>query len=334
MSDLSGGTGAGLPGVAVVMPVRDEAAGLADAVAAVLGQEYGGDMEVCLAVAPSGDDTAGVAAALAAGDPRVKVVDNPAGVTPAGLNAAIRATTAPVVVRVDGHSTLPAGYIAAAVATLERTGAVNVGGVQRPEGTNRFEHAVGLGMASRFGAGDARFHYGGHEGSVDTVYLGVFRRDAVEAVGLFDESLVRNQDYELNWRLRQAGGVVWFDPALSAGYRPRGSLGALARQFHGYGTWKRVVARMHPRSLRWRHLVAPAAVMGVVAGLVGGWLWPPLFLMPVVYAAAVLAASVVVGRSPGRMARLCVVYPTMHLSWGVGFIVGRPQVEAGSQEAS
>jgi GT2 family glycosyltransferase len=262
------------------------------------------------------------------------VVDNPAGVTPAGLNAAIRATTAPVVVRVDGHSTLPAGYIAAAVATLERTGAVNVGGVQRPEGTNRFEHAVGLGMASRFGAGDARFHYGGHEGSVDTVYLGVFRRDAVEAVGLFDESLVRNQDYELNWRLRQAGGVVWFDPALSAGYRPRGSLGALARQFHGYGTWKRVVARMHPRSLRWRHLVAPAAVMGVVAGLVGGWLWPPLFLMPVVYAAAVLAASVVVGRSPGRMARLCVVYPTMHLSWGVGFIAGRPTRSAGSQEAS
>ena len=334
MSDLSGGTGAGLPGVAVVMPVRDEAAGLADAVAAVLGQEYGGDMEVCLAVAPSGDDTAGVAAALAAGDPRVKVVDNPAGVTPAGLNAAIRATTAPVVVRVDGHSTLPAGYIAAAVATLERTGAVNVGGVQRPEGTNRFEHAVGLGMASRFGAGDARFHYGGHEGSVDTVYLGVFRRDAVEAVGLFDESLVRNQDYELNWRLRQAGGVVWFDPALSAGYRPRGSLGALARQFHGYGAWKRVVARRHPRSLRWRHMVAPVTVLGVVAGLVGGWFWPPLFTMPAAYAVAVFAAAAVAGRGPVSALRLCAVYPTMHLSWGVGFLVGSPQVEAGSQEAS
>lgn len=324
MSDLSAGAAAGLPAVAVVMPVRDEAEGLAEAVAAVLSQGYGGDIEVCLAVAPSADGTEGVAAALADEDQRVGVVDNPAGVTPAGLNAAIRATTAPVVVRVDGHSTLPAGYISAAVATLERTGAVNVGGIQRPEGTTPFEVAVGAAMASRFGAGDARFHYGGPEGPVDTVYLGVFRRDAVEAVGLFDESLVRNQDYELNWRLRRAGGVVWFDPALSVGYRPRSSLRALARQFHGYGTWKRVVGRRHPRSLRWRHLVAPATVLGVVAGLVGGWFWTPLFAMPAAYAAAVVVAAAVVGRTPGRLARLCAVYPTMHLAWGVGFLVGRP----------
>ena len=334
MSGLSGDGSAGLPAVAVVMPVRDEAGGLSGAVSAVLAQVYGGDMEVCLAVAPSGDDTAGVASALAAGDGRIRVVGNPAGVTPVGLNAAIRATTAPVVVRVDGHSTLPPGYIATAVATLERTGAVNVGGMQRPEGTTSFEVAVGLAMASRFGAGDARFHYGGAEGSVDTVYLGVFRREAIEAVGLFDESLVRNQDYELNWRLREAGGVVWFDPALSVGYRPRGSLRALARQFHGYGAWKRVVARRHPRSLRWRHMVAPVTVLGVVAGLVGGWFWPPLFTMPAAYAVAVFAAAAVAGRGPVSALRLCAVYPTMHLSWGVGFLVGSPQVEAGSQEAS
>jgi len=325
VSDLPEQGVPGPPGVAVVMPVRNEAAGLAAAVAAVLAQEYEGGIEVCLAVAPSRDDTAGVAAALAAGDDRVSVVHNPAGVTPAGLNAAIRATTAPVVVRVDGHSTLPLGYIATAVATLERTGAVNVGGVQRPEGTTPFEHAVGLAMASRFGAGDARFHYGGPEGPVDTVYLGVFRRDAIEAVGLYDEALIRNQDYELNWRLREAGGVVWFDPALSVGYRPRSSLGALARQFYDYGTWKRVVARSHPRSLRWRHMVAPATVLGVVAGLVGGWFWPPLFVMPAAYAVAVVAAAMAVGRSPVVVARLCVVYPTMHLSWGEGFLVGRPQ---------
>ena len=334
MSGLSGDGSAGLPAVAVVMPVRDEAGGLSGAVSAVLAQVYGGDMEVCLAVAPSGDDTAGVASALAAGDGRIRVVGNPAGVTPVGLNAAIRATTAPVVVRVDGHSTLPPGYIATAVATLERTGAVNVGGMQRPEGTTSFEVAVGLAMASRFGAGDARFHYGGAEGSVDTVYLEVFRREAIEAVGLFDESLVRNQDYELNWRLREAGGVVWFDPALSVGYRPRGSLRALARQFHGYGAWKRVVARRHPRSLRWRHMVAPVTVLGVVAGLVGGWFWPPLFTMPAAYAVAVFAAAAVAGRGPVSALRLCAVYPTMHLSWGVGFLVGSPQVEAGSQEAS
>tara|TARA_B100000315_G_scaffold53833_1_gene48164 strand:- start:525 stop:1538 length:1014 start_codon:yes stop_codon:yes gene_type:complete len=333
-SGAGDGTSAGLPAVAVVMPVRNEAVGLSGAVDSVLCQEYGAEIEVCLAVAPSVDDTAAVAAALAGGDERVRVVDNPAGVTPSGLNAAIRATTAPVVVRVDGHATLPPGYIATAVATLERTGAVNVGGIQRPGGTTPFEDAVGLAMASRFGAGDARFHYGGPEGAVDTVYLGVFRRDAIEAVGLFDESLVRNQDYELNWRLRRAGGVVWFDPTLSVGYRPRGSLGALARQFHGYGMWKRVVGRRHPRSLRWRHFVAPATVVGVVAGLVGGWFWPTLFLLPAAYVAAVMVSAVSVGRGPVSTLRLCVIYPTMHFSWGVGFIAGRPQVPAGTQEAS
>jgi len=308
--------------VAVVLPVRDEAETLADAVQSVLHQEVPAGLEVCLAVGPSADDTRSVAEDLAGADPRVVVVDNPVGVTPAGLNAAIRATTAPIVVRVDGHAELPVGYLARAVATLERTGAVNVGGIQDPRGTTAFEMAVGRAMASRFGAGDARFHYGGHEGPVDTVYLGVFRREAIEAVGLFDESLVRNQDYELNYRLRRAGGMVWFDPELRVGYRPRGSVRALARQFGEYGRWKRVVLGMHPRSLRWRHLVAPTTTVAVVVGLVVGICWPPALVAPAGYATTVVVGSAVVGRGPATVARLMVVYPTMHLSWGVGFLWG------------
>jgi len=312
--------------VAVVLPVRDEADDLAAAVASVLAQEVpGGRLEVCLAVAPSEDDTRAVADRLASADDRVTVVDNPAGATPAGLNAAIRATSAPVVVRVDGHAELPPGYVARAVGTLERTGAAVVGGIQDPRGTTPFEEAVGRAMASRFGAGDARFHYGGPEGPVDTVYLGVFRRASLEVVGGYDEGLVRNQDYELNHRLRRAGGEVWFDPELRVGYRPRGSVGALARQFGQYGRWKRVVLRLHPRSLRWRHLVAPAAVVGVVGGLaIGAW-WPPALVVPVVYAAAVAMAAVLAGRSPGMALRLLAVYPTMHGAWGLGFLAGPPR---------
>ena len=314
------------PAVAVVLPVRNEGVGLASTVASILTQKVpgGGTLEVCLAVAPSADDTREVAERLVAADARVTVVDNPAGVTPAGLNAAIGATSAPVVVRVDGHAQLPPGYVARAVETLNRTGAVVVGGVQNPLGTTPLEEAVGRAMASRFGAGDARFHYGGPEGPVDTVYLGVFRRDALEAVGGYDEALVRNQDYELNHRLRRAGGEVWFDPELRVRYRPRGSLGALARQFGQYGRWKRVVLALHPRSLRWRHLVAPATVLSVVAGLVVGWWWPPALAVPVVYAAAVAGASVLAARSPAMALRLMAVYPTMHWSWGMGFLVGPP----------
>ena len=312
------------PDVAVVMPVRNEEATLADAVASVLAQDFDGSLEVCIAVAPSTDGTRALADGLAATDCRVSVVDNPTGITPAGLNAAIRATTAPVVVRVDGHAELGPGYVARALETLSRTGAANVGGVQEPRGRTPFERAAGRAMASRFGAGDARFHYGGPEGAVDTVYLGVFRRTAIEAVGLFDDSLVRNQDYELNWRLREAGGTVWFDPALRVGYRPRATLPALARQFHQYGRWKRVVLGRHPRSLRWRHLVAPTVAFGVLVCLVAGALWTPALVLPMAYLAGVVVASVVVGRRPGMALRLLSVYPAMHLGWGIGFLIGPP----------
>jgi len=323
--------------VAVVIPVRNGEATLADAVASVLAQELDGTLEVCIAVGPSNDRTREVADGLANADRRVSVVDNPAGVTPAGLNAAIRATSAPVVARVDGHAVLPAGYLARAVAVLDQTGAVNVGGVQEPHGQTPFEEAVGRAMASRFGSGDARFHYGGPAGTVDTVYLGVFRRTALEAVGLFDESLVRNQDYELNWRLREAGGTVWFDPDLRVGYRPRGTLGAVARQFFNYGRWKRVVVERHPRSLRWRQVVPPVATLAMAVGLVAGVWWPPTLVVPAGYLVAVVVASLVAGRRLAMMLRLLAVYPTLHLSWGVGFLAGPPRgvgQRAAGQDAS
>ncbi len=317
--------GPGLADVAVVVPARNSEATLADAVASVLAQEFDGTLEVCIAVGPSRDRTREVADGLVDADHRVSVVGNPAGVTPAGLNAAIQATSAPVVARVDGHAVLPAGYLARAVAVLNRTGAVNVGGVQEPRGRSPFEEAVGRAMASRFGSGDARFHYGGPAGAVDTVYLGVFRRTALEAVGLFDEELVRNQDYELNWRLREAGGTVWFDPDLRVGYRPRATLTGLARQYFEYGRWKRVVVGRHPRSLRWRQVVPPVATLGVAVGLVAGAWWPPALVVPAGYLAAVVSASLVAGRRPAAVLRLMAVYPTLHLSWGVGFLAGPPR---------
>jgi len=310
------------PAVAVVVPARNAEATLAAAVASALTQEVDGGLEVCIAVAPSLDQTAEVALGLAESDRRVSVVDNPGGAAAAGLNAAIRATTGPVVVRLDAHAILDKGYVAASVAALERTGAVNVGGRQDPRGRSPFEETAGAAMASWFGAGGARFRTGGRPGPVDTVYLGVFRRDALEAVGLFDEGLVRNQDAELNWRLREAGGVVFFDPDLAVGYRPRSTLAALAGQYFGYGRWRRVVVVRHPRSLRLRQVVPPVVLVGAVIGMAGGWFWAPLFLLPLVYGTAVVVASVVVGRRPGRMVRLLGVFPTMHLAWAAGFLVG------------
>lgn len=307
------------------MPVLNEERHLEHAVRAIFEQDYSGPLEVCLALGPSTDRTDEVAARLQHSEPRLRTVANPTGKTPAGLNAAIRATTGEIVVRVDGHAVLPPGYITRAVETLRRTGAVNVGGVQKAVGTTTFECAVATAMSSPFGVGGAKFHSGGTEGPVDTVYLGVFRRDALENVGLFDETLVRNQDYELNIRLRKAGGVVWFDPELHVTYRPRPNLRALARQYAEYGAWKRRVLSLHPGSLKLRQAIPPIALVSIAASLIAAVWFPIALAVPALYLAAVVAATLIVGCVADRrgVLWLSVIFPTIHMSWAWGFLFGR-----------
>lgn len=312
------------PFLSVIMPLRDEAATLDAAVRSVLAQQYPGDFEVVLAVAPSTDDTLGVAERAAERNRRVRVVANPRGSTSAGLNAAIAACSGSVVARVDGHAELSDGYLERAVELLDETGADNVGGIQDAQGETPFERAVAAAMTSRFGTGDAKFHYGGAPGPTDTVYLGVFRRDVFDRVGGFDETLVRNQDYELNWRIREAGGTVYFDPDLRVRYRPRGSWRGLARQYFQYGRWKRAVGRRHPRSLRWRHLVPPATVVAIGFGTaLGVWVETLFLLAPLGYLIALAVASVAasVGRRGRASLWVPVVFMTMHFAWAVGFLI-------------
>ena len=311
----------GWPTVSVVLPVRNEAASLAESIDAVLAQDYPRPLEVVIAVAPSSDDTEAIAERLTASDPRVRVVANPAGVTPAGLNAAISASTGEVVVRVDGHCRLSPGYVRTAVMTLATTGAVNVGGVQRAVGTTPFTEAVAAAMTSRFGTGGARFHIGGEPGTVDTVYLGVFRRHALDAVGGFDETLIRNQDYELNIRLRRAGGVVWFTPELSATYSPRADARSLARQYFEYGWWKAVVARRYPDSLKVRQLIPVAATVALGVSMIAAIWFRWALLIPGGYLLTVLATSATERNRSGRARlRLPGIFAVMHLCWGTGFV--------------
>lgn len=320
------------PSVSVVMPVVNEERHLPASVARVLDQDYPGHIGVVLAVGPSRDRTREVAEKIAEGDPRVHVVDNPSGRTPSGLNLAIAAVESDIVVRVDGHAMVPRDYIRTGVATLMRTGADNVGGIMAAHGETDTERAVALAMRSRFGVGDASFHVGGAEGPALTVYLGCFRRSAIERVGGYDESMVRAQDWELNLRIRETGGVVWFTPDMSVTYRPRSSLRALARQYHDYGRWRREVIRRHPDTVSLRYLAAPATVIAVGGGLVlaitGGVLGLPwliaLGLVPAVaYAVGNLVASVATGSRDWRAAlRLPGVFATMHGAWGIGFLRG------------
>jgi len=316
-----------LPTVTVVMPVMNEERHLAEAVQRILEQDYTGAVDVVIAVGPSRDQTMRVASDLATLHAPVTVVENPSGRTPAALNRAIAAARGDVIVRVDGHALIPTDYVRIGVETLERTGADNVGGVMAAEGSTDFERAVARAMTTWFGVGGASFHIGGEEEPALTVYLGCFRRTALDRVGGFDETMERAQDWELNLRIRETGGVVWFTPHMHVVYRPRHSVAALARQYHDYGRWRRELARRHPHTLSLRYLAAPllvvALVLAVIAigvGVLAGNSW--ILGAGIAALLGYILISVIASMSAKSWAvrvRLPLVFWTMHLSWGTGF---------------
>ena len=324
------------PEVSIIMTVLNEERHLSDAVEALLTQDYPGALEIIVAVGPSHDRTREVAEELAARHSHVHVVDNPSGRTPSGLNAAIARSSGSVIVRIDGHAMVPADYVRMGVETLQATGADNVGGIMAAEGTTAFEGAVARAMTSAFGVGGASFHIGGEPGPALTVYLGCFRREALDRVGGYDDTMIRAQDWEMNLRIRETGGVVWFTPDMRVTYRPRPNVQALARQYHDYGRWRREVSRRHPETLSLRYLAAPVAVAGIGVGValaVAGAVTrtPALVALglaaPVGYAAVNFAASIHASRKQpvlknASAVRLPTVFATMHMSWGLGFLRG------------
>lgn len=309
------------PEISVILPVRDEAPHLADAVNAILSQDFHGLLEVVLAIGPSRDGTEEIAKALALADKRVVIVPNPSGRTAAGLNLAIKKSRYSIIVRVDGHSEIPQNYLSLVIEILTQSGAVNVGGVMAASGKSLFERSVARAMRSPLGVGASRFHTGGLAASVDTVYLGAFRKEALLAVGGFDERFTRAQDWELNFRLRAAGGVVYFDPRLVVTYRPRASVNALARQYFEYGRWRRVVSRRHEGTINYRYLAPPFTVIVSALSIILGSLLSTIFLVPVlIYSLFILLASIKIGKSFGEVVSLPLILLTMHMCWGTGFL--------------
>lgn len=313
--------GSPLPFVSVILPILNEERYLRDSVNSILAQDYQGDFEVVLAVGPSKDKTREIADQLHQENSRVIVVDNPSGRTAAGLNAALAKARGSVIVRVDGHSQIPQNYITIAVELLQKTGAVNVGGMMAAEGVTKFEQAVAGAMRSPLGVGASRFHTGGEAGEVDTVYLGVFNKAALQDIGGFDERFTRAQDWELNFRLRANGGVIYFDPRLQVSYRPRPTIMALAKQYFEYGRWRRVVSRRHKGTINYRYLAPPVALAGFLSSLILGTLIHSIFYIPAaIYLLFVAAASVAIAQSLIQYIFLLTVIPTMHFAWGAGFI--------------
>lgn len=327
-----------LPGVSYVMPVLNERDYIEGAISAVLSQAYAGEQDLVLALGPSSDGTNEIVERLARADARITYVHNPHTDIPVGLNLAIAASSHPIVVRIDAHSELAAGYTTRAVDTLERTGAANVGGIMHANGKTPFQAAVARAYNSRFGLGGASYHAGGVEGPAESAYLGVFRRSVLAEVGGYDESLRRGEDWELNLRIREAGHTVWFDPGLRVTYWPRENWRKLARQFFTTGVWRGELVRRHPRSTPIRFFAPPLLVLAFIASFIGATLqitgaihWGKLSLLAFAVHAGLLAYILLLiwiglvhenGKSWKDRWLFILVLPTMHLSWGAGFLRG------------
>ena len=324
-------------GVSYVIPVLNEVAYIETAIRTVLEQDYSGPTELILALGPSSDGTTELVQRLAEADARIVIVFNPATDIPVGLNIAIRASSHPVIVRVDAHSELDPTYTRRAVATLVRTGAANVGGVMKARGKTPFQSAVARAYNSRFGLGGGSYHGGAEEGPAESAYLGVLRREVLEEVSLFDESVRRGEDWELNLRIRNAGHSVWFDPSLEVTYWPRESWPKLVRQFAATGIWRGELVRRYPAHNPWRFFAPPMLVASIalsilvlaaqLAGGVRGWpsaVLSLIYLGPAAYVVVLLLICFSRAGGPGWSDRwrFLLVLPTMHVSWGVGFIVG------------
>ncbi len=314
-----------LPSVSVIIPARNAEGTIGPTLDALAAQDYAGVIEVIVA---DGSESPATSEIIRQFYPWVQLIPNPEKTLGAGANRGFDIAAGDVIVRCDAHTVFPPNYVSLAIETLKRTGAANVGGCQKAVGETLFERAVAMAMTTFLGVGDSRHRLGGKEGPSESAFLGVFSRETLDEMGGYDVSLIRNQDYEFNYRLRKKGKTIWFTPELVVEYKPRNTVKGLARQYFDYGRWKSVVIRKHPSSVRLRHLAAPLLVLGFTSGLllaVAGFTWLLTGLLSA-YMLTVLLGSAVVGlcRSDTAAFLLPLVLALMHLSWGVGFFIPPP----------
>ena len=331
-----------LPFVTIIMPIRNEQAFIERSLGAVLAQDYPSErMEVIVVDGISDDGTREIVqrmiddrgeapddklSSVAPPPSSILVLDNPSHIVSAGFNTGLRYAQGDIIVRVDGHCEIAPNYARRCVQLLRETGAQNVGGLQRSVGHGWVGHAIALATSSPFGVGNAQFHYADEPGWVDTVYLGAYRREVFARIGGFDEELVRNQDDEFNFRLIQAGGRVWLDPSIHSVYYGQARLRGLWHQYFQYGCYKVRVIQKRGAVSSWRHLVPGAFALAILGSLLvallthqGAW----ILSVAAPYGVTTLLASLwTARRDSSTLPVLPIVFTTMHVSYGVGFLWG------------
>jgi glycosyltransferase involved in cell wall biosynthesis len=309
------------------MPIRNEAAFIQRSLGAILNQDYPPDkIEILIADGMSDDATCDLIRQMP-GIQRVRIIANPQCIQAAGLNLLIPQALGEYIIRVDGHTIIAPNYISQCVELLQSSGAHNVGGPMSPVGVTPIGRAIALAGTSAFSVPSV-FRVSQTAQYTDTVYLGAWPRSIFQSIGLYNTHVGVNEDYELNYRIRQAGGKVFFSPTIRSEYYGRQTLQMLAQQYYRYGSSKVKMLAQHPGSLKVRHGVAPLFVAWVIIGLLLGLLFPALLLFwgsgLLLYGAINLLFSFrTVWREDRALVWLIpIVFLTIHLAWGAGFWVG------------
>jgi len=318
--------------VSLIIPCYNEQDSIQDLLAAICEQDFPlQDLEVVISDGMSTDATRDRIAEFAEAVPELtlRVVDNPQRNIPAGLNQAIEAATGEILVRMDAHSLPHPDYLKFSVRALLDNKGDNVGGVIniKPANQSLIARSIALAAVHPLGVGDAKYRTGAQAGEVDTVAFGAYRASLVERIGGYDESLLTNEDYEFNVRVRKSGGKIWLDPKIRATYISRSSLRALAAQYWRYGYWKLRMLLRYPETIRWRQVSGFFVLSWLVLGLLSIWFKAARWLLlgeAVIYGTALLAAGISAAwkeRDPGLVVGLPLAVATMHFSWGSGFLV-------------
>jgi glycosyltransferase involved in cell wall biosynthesis len=327
------------PEVSVVIPVRNEARHIDHCLRSLFAQDFPSErLEVLLVDGMSADGTLERVARWQTEHSNIRLLPNRKLTAPCAMNIGIRAARGRYIIRLDAHSTYAPDYISNCLLYLDKTGADNVGGVMETRGDGFWGTAIALMLSSRFGVGNAAFRVGAADGYTDTVPFGAFRRETFDRYGFYDERLTRNQDYELNYRIRRQGGKIYLTNAIKLTYHSRSSLGALARNAFDNGKWNIITARICPGSMSLRHYIPFLFVLSLLvlplAALCGGpfFLWALAVELALYLLAALASAGSALRRLSGLTDRpgprllyfmaLLFLYPLFHICYGCGSLCG------------
>ncbi len=318
------------PFISIVIPVRNEIRYLQNCLRAIEAQNYPSDsMEVLVTDGLSDDGSFEYLQKWAEGGQNRHVCKNPGKIVPTGLNLLIPKAKGEIIIRVDGHCVIPPDYVSNCVRHLNESNVDGVGGPMKTIGEDFVSEVVALAMSSKFGVGNSSFRTeSGTTKLADTVPFPAYNRSIIEQVGLYDEELVRNQDDEYNYRIREAGGKILLADDIRSDYYSRGSLKKLWKQYFQYGYWKVRVLQKHPLQMSLRQFVPPAFVLSIIISAILSfaihWGWVPLLAVLGLYLAFNIGFSLLIAVNKGWqfLGLLPAAFAIIHLSYGLGFLIG------------